>query len=91
MLARCSKLVEFVHRLAKSKYSLANHQRILEVPEHTLIQDVETRWGSTHDMLKRILEQQQPISNLLIETKKELDLSDHEVSIAELKILLDGL
>ena len=83
-LARCSKLVEFVHRSAKAKYSLANHQRILECPQHKLIQDVETRWGSTHDMLKRVLEQQQPISNLLIETKrKELDLSDREVSVAE--------
>ncbi|XP_041460598.1 E3 SUMO-protein ligase ZBED1-like [Lytechinus variegatus] len=83
-LARCSKLVEFVHRSAKAKYCLASHQKNLNVPEHKLIQDVETRWGSTHDMLRRILEQQQPISNLLIETKrKELDLSDREVSIAE--------
>ena len=51
---------------------------------HKLIQDVDTRWGSTHDMLKRILEQQQPICNLLVATKKkELDLSDREITVVE--------
>uniref|UniRef100_A0A8C4WWM8 BED-type domain-containing protein n=1 Tax=Eptatretus burgeri TaxID=7764 RepID=A0A8C4WWM8_EPTBU len=83
-LARCSKLVEFARHSAKAKYTLAAHHHIIDFPVHNLIQDLDTRWSSTHDMLKRILEQQQPISNLLIEMKrKELDLSDREVSIAE--------
>uniref|UniRef100_UPI00358E7A74 E3 SUMO-protein ligase ZBED1-like isoform X1 n=2 Tax=Myxine glutinosa TaxID=7769 RepID=UPI00358E7A74 len=83
-LARCSKLVEFARRSAKAKYSFAAHQHTLDFPVHKLIQDIDTRWGSTHDMLKRILEQQQSISNLLIKTKrKELDLSAHEVLIAK--------
>ncbi len=55
-LARCSKLVEFVRRSAKAKYKLADEQEALDFPMHKLIQDVDTRWGSTHVMLTRIIE-----------------------------------
>ncbi|KAI2644214.1 E3 SUMO-protein ligase ZBED1 [Labeo rohita] len=34
-------------------------QADLELPEHALIHDVVTRWGSTYEMISRFLEQQQ--------------------------------
>ncbi|XP_061898750.1 zinc finger BED domain-containing protein 4-like [Entelurus aequoreus] len=61
---------------------------MLGVPQHTLIQDVVTRWNSSHDMLARYLEQQAPVYSALTEKalKKNKDittLSDRDVSMAE--------
>ena len=65
-------------------YTLTEAQEALRLPSHKLIQDVETCWGSTYDMLKRIVEQQQPLCNMLVASKrKDLDLSDKEVTIIE--------
>ena len=47
--------IQYVHRSAKAKYSLKAHPKLLDIFPHKLIQVVDTRWGSTHDMIKRIL------------------------------------
>jgi len=48
-------------------YTLCEKQKLLKLPEHELIQDCITRWGSTLHMLERIQEQQSAIGAVLME------------------------
>ena len=50
------KLVGHFKHCALAMSSLKEKQKALNVPEHTLIQDVVTRWNSTYFMLERLLE-----------------------------------
>ena len=47
--------------------------------------DVVTRWGSTYEMVSRILEQQQALSSVLVEDRKNRHrmLADTELSVLE--------
>ena len=47
--------------------------------------DVVTRWGSTFDMISRILEQQQALSAVLAEDRKNWHrmINDTELSVLE--------
>ena len=54
-------------------------QEDLHHPTHSLIGDVVTRWNSTFYMIKRVLEQQQPLCAALLALKKgDLMPSDTE-------------
>ena len=50
-----------------------------------MLQNVETRWGSTYQMIERILEQQQAICSVLVEDRKNWHKmpSDQEFSCPE--------
>ena len=64
---------------------LKEKQSQLGLPEHKLIGAVSTRWNSTYNMVKRILEQQQALSAVLLEDRKSwcLMLSDADVTVLE--------
>ena len=83
-LARCSRLVSYFHKSTTASYQLGEKQQALGLPSHALIQEVETRWNSILDMIKRVLEQQSAICATLIDQKR-LDLmpQDHEFKILE--------
>ena len=49
-LARCKKLVEHFKKSTKETYKLREKQEMLQLPNHQLIQDCPTRWGSTLHM-----------------------------------------
>ena len=61
----------------------------MELPEHKLIQDCDTRWNSTYYMLKRLVEMRWPVSAVLScerITKKSdryLDLKNDQWTLAE--------
>ena len=58
-LARCKKLIEqHFKKSTKETYKL---REMLQLPNHQLIQDCPTRWGSTLHMLERLAEQQAAI------------------------------
>ncbi len=58
LLGRVKKVVSFFHRSTTATAVLQDKQAILQLPTHKLVQNVPTRWNSSHDMLERFLEQQ---------------------------------
>ena len=44
---------------------LRKRQTQMELPEHKLIQECDTRWNSTYYMLKRLVEMRWPVSAVL--------------------------
>ena len=69
----------FKHSTLASE-ELKKAQKDLGKPQHTLIQDVKTRWNSTHDMAERLLEQRWVLA-------KVLEDSDLFMESAEWKML----
>ena len=83
-LARCRRLVSHFNHSSKSTYLLKQKQKDLHHSQHSLIQDVATRWNSAFYMVQRVLEQQQPLCATLLELKKgDLMPSDAEFSTME--------
>ncbi|KAH9360763.1 hypothetical protein HPB48_018218 [Haemaphysalis longicornis] len=56
LLEKCRAIVGHYKHSAKATASLQDCQRQLELATLKLIQDVETRWNSEHDMLPRLLQ-----------------------------------
>ena len=78
-LARCRQLTSHFHRSTNASYVLKRKQADLHSVQHNLLHDVITRWNSSYYMIKRVVEQQQPVCAALLELRKgELMPSDHE-------------
>ncbi|XP_055004637.1 E3 SUMO-protein ligase ZBED1-like [Boleophthalmus pectinirostris] len=79
--------VSHFHRSTTAAYILESKQDMLDLPNHSLIIDVATRWNSSYEMVERYLEQQAAIYSALAErnvrTKDITNLSDQELSCAE--------
>lgn len=56
ILKKCRAIVGHYKHSTKATTSLQECQRQLELPTLKLVQDVETRWNSEHDMLSRLLQ-----------------------------------
>lgn len=67
LLSIARKICERVHRSAKAKEKLAELQRVHELPENQLIQDVPSKWRTSFFMLERMVEQRKAIDELSIE------------------------
>lgn len=55
------KLVGHFSHIWKKKAAMTEAQRELKLPEHTLITEFPTRWGSKEKMVARVLERQSHI------------------------------
>ena len=84
-IRRCHALVALFHRSWKKNRDLRQKQSELKLKQHQLLSDVQTRWGSTQDMIARILEQQQVTCAVLAEDCKHWHHmpSVHEFSTLE--------
>ena len=83
-LARCSRLVAFFRKSSRATHILGVKQEALDKPKHKLLQEVDTRWNSTYDMIERVMEQQVPICATLIEMKRmDLIPKDTECRLLE--------
>ena len=84
-LGRCHSLVSVFNRSWKKNRDLREKQVHLGIDQHKLISDVVTRWGSTYQMIERILEQQKAISAVLAEDRKNWHHmpTDQEFSVLE--------
>ncbi len=49
----------------KKRVALREAQREFNLPEHAMVTDCSTRWGSTQKMIARVLEQQSALSKVL--------------------------
>lgn len=89
LLGRVRKVVTFFHRSTTAAAVLKEKQVMLQLPLHKLVQDVATRWNSSHDMLERYLEQQAAVFSALTDKsvkkniKDVVTLSDDDVKLAE--------
>ena len=57
-ISSVDKLVAFFHRSCLATTMLEEKHKLLQLPEHKLIIDVQTGWNSALDMHSRFLEQQ---------------------------------
>ena len=81
-ICRCRALDALFQRSWKKSRDLRQKHSELILKQHQLLFDHQTRWGSTQDMIARILERQQAICAVLAEDRKHWhDMpSDHEFS-----------
>lgn len=61
----CKKLVGHFSHSSKKKMALAEAQKQLNLPQHNLIVECQTPWGSKEKMIHRVLEQAKAISKVL--------------------------
>ena len=90
-VARCHSLVELFHRSYKKTRDLRLKQEELGLPQHKIIGDVVTRWGSTYDMIERIVEQHQAISSVLAEDRKNWRKMPTDAEVSTMEIVINVL
>ena len=83
-IARCKRLINHFHHSVQSTQILRSKQKSLKHPQHSLMQEVSTRWNSSYYMMERIIKQQQPICATLLEIKRG-DLMPSEVEFAAME------
>ncbi|KAJ3612478.1 hypothetical protein NHX12_020753 [Muraenolepis orangiensis] len=67
LLSIARKICERVQRSAKAKEKLVELQRLHQLPENQLVQDVPSKWRTSFSMLERLVEQKKAIDELSIE------------------------
>jgi len=88
---KCHSLIEVFSRSWKKTRDLRRKQEELGLPQHKLIADVSTRWGSTYDMVARIVEQQQAICSVLAEDRKHWNKMPSDGNFANLEDMVKVL
>ncbi|XP_052456561.1 E3 SUMO-protein ligase ZBED1-like [Carassius gibelio] len=66
----CRKIVGHFSHSWKKRVALKEAQQELNLPEHAMVTDCSTRWGSTQKMIARVLEQQSALSKVLSTDRK---------------------
>ncbi|XP_033498677.1 E3 SUMO-protein ligase ZBED1-like isoform X2 [Epinephelus lanceolatus] len=66
----CRKLVGHFSHSWRKREALREAQRELNLPQHAMVTDCQTRWGSTQKMIARVLEQQHALTKVLSTDRK---------------------
>ncbi|XP_052786338.1 E3 SUMO-protein ligase ZBED1-like [Mya arenaria] len=98
VVSRCRKLVGHIKHSTTLMAEMRKRHATPKVPKHELMQDVTTRWNSTHAMLARLHEQRRVLSDLMLDTRvtrkadQHLSLKDGEWTVvSELSDVLSHL
>ncbi|XP_041752688.2 zinc finger BED domain-containing protein 4-like [Coregonus clupeaformis] len=67
LLSIARKISERVYRSDKAKEKLAELQKVYQLPENGLIQDVPSKWRTSFFMLERLVEQKKAVDEMSIE------------------------
>lgn len=84
--AKVKQVVEYFKRSSQALARLRVLQGQLNVPQLKLKQDVVTRWNSTYDMLRRLVEIKDAITATLAVIRAEISLSPDDWAIVEAAI-----
>ncbi|KAL3084431.1 hypothetical protein niasHT_035233 [Heterodera trifolii] len=89
LLKQCRKVVSHFKHSNKALGMLQNIQSILELPEHSLLQEIPVRWNSALAMISRLLEQKDAIYQYAFENRSfDLTLTEEEWKLIEELIIL---
>ncbi|XP_052267568.1 E3 SUMO-protein ligase ZBED1-like [Dreissena polymorpha] len=98
VVSGCRKLVGHFKHSTTLTLELGVRQKTMNVPQHTLTQDVPTRWNSTYLMMEHLVEQQRVLTDIMLDpklTKKQdatLNLRESDWAIIkELCVILKPL
>ena len=70
----CRKLTTYFSHSFKKKAALTAAPVELKLPQHSMIADCETRWGSKYKMMERVIEQEHAIRRVLSQDRKSSHL-----------------
>ena len=68
VVAKCRKLVGNFKHSTTVTAEMGVRQKAMAVPQHSLVQDVPTRWNSTYGMMARLVEQRRVLTDILLDT-----------------------
>ncbi|XP_077301621.1 E3 SUMO-protein ligase ZBED1-like [Arctopsyche grandis] len=83
VLGRVKNIVEFFNRSTQGKHKLAATQQQMNLPVLKLKQDVQTRWNSTFDMLKRIVQVKDAVIATVALLRPDLTLNEGDWEVIE--------
>ncbi len=90
-LSRLRRTVSAFSRSAKLTRLLKSKQADLGVPQHKLIHDEPTRWGSAYDMVECFLEQQQAVCAVLADNRNKWHLMPKDLDVTTMEALKNVL
>lgn len=90
-LSRLRKTVSGFSRSNKMSRQLKEKQKSLKLPQHKLIYDEPTQWGSTYDMVESFCEQQQAVCAVLADDRKKWFLMPKDTDMTTLETVRDVL
>ncbi|XP_065642244.1 zinc finger BED domain-containing protein 4-like [Hydra vulgaris] len=90
LIAKSRKIVTHFHHSSSFMDMQHEIQQQLKLPQHSLIQDVVTRWNSTFYMLERLVEQKTSLTLFFIRNQKcnASNLNEDQWLLAETLILV---
>ena len=83
MIAAGRRLVTHFNHSGLAQEKLLVIQKELNLPEHQLVQDINTRWNSTFYMIERLLEQKRALSLYIADHDKLTNLTHQQWCLME--------
>lgn len=83
VIKKARKIVTHFKHSEQACRKFCDCQKSCDLPEHKLLQDVETRWNSTYIMLERLVEQRKAVNLFSVEHGGIHTLSTAEWELAE--------